>query len=154
MFALLVAGYMVLRALGIGPAGSLLAVRQALGERQGARRRVRRAGADSSLGSTIAEAVRTNLSQSRVVHILPTSTIVATLEQMKRPDTARVDFATAREIAQRAGAKAVVAGSVVPAGQRLHRDRAAHRGRDRATSSRHIMSRRRMRATSSPPSIA
>jgi tetratricopeptide (TPR) repeat protein len=35
---------------------------------------------------------------------------------MNRPDTARVDFNTAREIAQRTGAKAVVAGSVVPAG--------------------------------------
>jgi tetratricopeptide (TPR) repeat protein len=48
--------------------------------------------------------------------MLATSTIVATLESMKRPDTARVDVATAREIAQRAGAKAVVAGSIVPAG--------------------------------------
>jgi tetratricopeptide (TPR) repeat protein len=60
--------------------------------------------------------VRTNLSQSRAVHVMTTSAIVAALEQMKRPDTARVDFATAREIAQRSGAKAVVAGSVVPAG--------------------------------------
>ena len=50
------------------------------------------------------------------MHVVPTSAVVAALEQMKRPDTARVDFATAREIAQRAGAKAVVAGSVVPAG--------------------------------------
>ena len=33
---------------------------------------------------------------------------------MQRPDTARVDLATAREIAQRSGAKAVVAGTSCP----------------------------------------
>ena len=116
-FALLVAAYMVLRALGIGPAGSLLAAGKLSGERQGARRRVRRARRPTRRSARrIAEAVRTNLSQSRAVHIVPTSAVVAALEQMQRPDTARVDFATAREIAQRTGVKAVVAGSIVPAG--------------------------------------
>ena len=47
---------------------------------------------------------------------MTTTAIVATLEQMQRPDTARVDFATAREIARRSGAKAVVGGTIVPAG--------------------------------------
>jgi tetratricopeptide (TPR) repeat protein len=91
-------------------------LRQALGERQGDRRLIRRAGADSSLGSTIAEAVRTNLSQSRTVHLVQTSAIIGALQQMKRPDTSSVDFTTAREIAQRTGAKAVITGSLVPAG--------------------------------------
>ncbi|HET8648791.1 MAG TPA: tetratricopeptide repeat protein, partial [Gemmatimonadales bacterium] len=74
------------------------------------------AGTDSSLGSTIAEAVKANLLQSSAVHVMPTDAVVATLELMQKPDTARVDYATAREIAQRAGAKAVVTGSIVPAG--------------------------------------
>ena len=43
VFVLLVAGFMTMRAMGIGPAGSLLGSRQALRRRQGARRRVRRA---------------------------------------------------------------------------------------------------------------
>ena len=106
---------MVTRALGIGPAGSLLAS----GKLSATDRVVVAAfdaGADSSLGSTIAEAVKTNLSQSSAVHVMPTSAVVATLEQMQKPDTARVDYATAREIAQRTGAKAVVTGSIVPAG--------------------------------------
>jgi len=115
-FALLVAGFMVLRALGIGPAGSLIASHKLTASDKVLVATFEAPTADSSLGATISEAVRTNLSQSRVVRILPTSTIATTLEQMKRPDTARMDIATAREIAQRAGAKAIVAGSIVPAG--------------------------------------
>jgi tetratricopeptide (TPR) repeat protein len=114
-FVLLIVGYLVTRALGIGPAGSLLAS----GKLSSTDRVVVSAfdaGTDLSLGSTIAEAVRTNLAQSNAVHIMPTSDVVATLEQMQRSDTARVDYATAREIAQRSGAKAVVTGSIVPAG--------------------------------------
>ena len=116
VFALLVAGWMIMRALGIGPAGSLLASGKLSASDKVLVASFEAPAADSSLGSTIAEAVRTNLSQSRAVHVLPTSAIVAALEQMKRPDTTSVDLAIAREIAQRAGAKAVVAGSVVPAG--------------------------------------
>jgi tetratricopeptide (TPR) repeat protein/tRNA A-37 threonylcarbamoyl transferase component Bud32 len=115
-FVILVVGYMALRAFGIGPAGSLLAAGKLSASDKVLVAAFDAPKSDSSLGSTIAEAVRTNLSQSRVVHVLPTSAIVATLEQMKRPDSARMDIATAREIAQRAGAKAVVAGSIVPAG--------------------------------------
>jgi tetratricopeptide (TPR) repeat protein len=116
VFALLVAGFMVLRALGIGPAGSLLASGKLSASDKVIVSAFDAPAADSSLGSTIAEAVRTNLSQSRAVHLMTTSAVVAALQQMKRPDTARVDFATAREIAQRTGAKAVIAGSLVPAG--------------------------------------
>ena len=116
VFALLVVAWMTMRALGIGPAGSLLASGKLSASDKVLVAAFDAPSADSSLGATIAEAVRTNLSQSRAVHVVSTSAVVAALEQMKRPDTARVDFATAREIAQRAGAKAVVAGSVVPAG--------------------------------------
>jgi tRNA A-37 threonylcarbamoyl transferase component Bud32/tetratricopeptide (TPR) repeat protein len=116
VFAVLVAGFMVLRALGIGPAGSLLASGKLSASDKVLVAAFDAPGADTSLGSTIAEAVRTNLSQSQVVRLVPTSAVVSALEQMKRPDTSRVDYATAREIAQRTGAKAVVAGSIVPAG--------------------------------------
>ncbi|HKV52764.1 MAG TPA: protein kinase [Gemmatimonadaceae bacterium] len=116
VFMLLVAGYMVLRMLGIGPAGSLLAAGKLSTSDKVLVARFDAAGPDSSLGATIAEAVRTNLSQSQALHVMQTSAIVAALEQMQKPDTTRVDLATAREIAQRTGAKAVVSGSVVPAG--------------------------------------
>jgi tetratricopeptide (TPR) repeat protein/tRNA A-37 threonylcarbamoyl transferase component Bud32 len=115
-FVLLIAGYLLLRALGIGPAGSLFAAGTLSANDNVIVAAFEAPGADSSLGSTIAEAVKTSLSESRAVHVMPTTSVVAALEQMRRPDTARVDFTTAREIAQRIGAKAVVAGSVVPAG--------------------------------------
>ncbi len=116
VFVLLIAGYMLLRALGIGPAGSLLASGKLSSNDRVVVAAFDAPGADSSLGTTIAEAVRTNLAESHAVHLMPTSAVVATLEQMQRPDTTRVTAVTAREIAQRAGAKAVVAGSVVPTG--------------------------------------
>ena len=115
VFVLLVGGFMTLRAMGIGPAGSLLASGK-LAANDKVLVASFDAGADTSLGSTIAAAVRTDLAQSRVVRILSTSAVAAALEQMQRPNSTRIDFAVAREIAQRAGAKAIVAGSVVPAG--------------------------------------
>jgi len=116
VFALLVAGYLVLRVLGIGPSGSLLA-----SGKLSAQDRVLVAGfdataKDSALGAVVSEAVRTNLSQSRAVNVVSTSTVVGALQRMQRPATSRVDLALAREIAQREGIKAVVSGSVTPVG--------------------------------------
>jgi tetratricopeptide (TPR) repeat protein len=116
IFVLLIAGYLLLRVLGIGPAGSLFAAGTLAANDNVVVAAFDAPGADSSLGSTISEAVKTGLSQSRAVRVLQTASIVAALEQMRRPDTARVDFTTAREIARRTGAKAVLGGSVVPAG--------------------------------------
>ncbi|HET6681532.1 MAG TPA: hypothetical protein VFG84_10065, partial [Gemmatimonadaceae bacterium] len=115
-FMLLVAAFMVLRALGIGPAGSLLAAGTLSASDRVLVAAFDTPDGDPSLGPTIAEAVRTNLSQSDAVHVVQASAIAAALEQMQRPDSTRVDLAIAREIAQRIGAKAVVSGSLVPAG--------------------------------------
>ena len=73
-----------------------------------------RGGADSSLGSVIAEAVRTDLGQSRVVTIVPAARIRAVLERMQRPAGAPLRSAVAREVAQREGIKAVVEGDLTP----------------------------------------
>ena len=74
---------MLLRALGIGPAGSLLAAGR-LGERDRlvvSDFRVR--GADSALGAVVSEAVRAQLGQSDVIGILSPSAIAATLRRMR-----------------------------------------------------------------------
>jgi tetratricopeptide (TPR) repeat protein len=115
-FILLVAGYMVLRLLGIGPAGSLLASGKLSASDKVLVAAFGAPAADSSLGSTISEAVRTNLSQSQAVRVVQSSAVVNALEQMKRPDTVRLDLGTAREVAQRIGAKAVVSGNVTRVG--------------------------------------
>ena len=115
-FMLLVVTYMVLRMLGIGPAGSLLASGKLSQSDKVVVAAFDAPAADSSLGATIAEAVRTNLSQSQAVHVVQSSAVVNALEQMKRPDTVRLGLGTAREVAQRIGAKAVVGGNITRVG--------------------------------------
>jgi len=115
-FVALIGGFMVLRALGVGPAGSLLAA----GKLEARDRLVvtdfRVRGSDSALGAVVSEAVRAQLGQSNVVTILSPATVAGTLRRMDRPTSTRVDLALAREIAQREGAKAVVDGEVTPLG--------------------------------------
>jgi tetratricopeptide (TPR) repeat protein/tRNA A-37 threonylcarbamoyl transferase component Bud32 len=115
-FVLLIAAFMIMRALGVGPAGSLLASGKLSASDRVLVAAFETPDGDPSLGPTIAEAVRTNLSQSDALHIVKSSAIAAALQQMQLPDSTRIDLATAREIAQRIGAKAVVSGSLVPAG--------------------------------------
>ena len=115
-FALLVAGWLVLRALGIGPSGSLLAAGKISAQDRVVVAAFDAAGKDSALGAVVSEAVRTNLSQSRAVNVVPTSTLVGALQRMQRKPTDRVDMALARELAVREGIKAVVGGTVTPVG--------------------------------------
>ena len=111
-FVFAVGGFMVLRALGIGPAGSLFAAGK-LSERE--RLIVTEfQSPDTSLSTLVTEAVRTNLGQSRVLSIMPPVAVSAALQRMQRPTSSRVDFALAREIAQREGVKAIVDGSIRP----------------------------------------
>ncbi|MFL5617796.1 MAG: protein kinase domain-containing protein [Gemmatimonadaceae bacterium] len=115
-FALLVAGYLVLRVLGIGPSGSLLAAGKLNAQDRVLVAAFDAASKDSALADVVSVAVRTNLAQSRAVQMVPTSGIVAALQRMQRPASARVDLSLAREIAAREGIKAVVTGSVAAVG--------------------------------------
>jgi tetratricopeptide (TPR) repeat protein len=116
VFALAVAGFLVLRVLGIGPAGSLLAAGKISAQDRVVVAAFDAAGRDSALGDVVSEAVRTNLSQSRAVQVVTTSSLVAALQRMQRKPTDRVDMALARELAVREGIKAVVGGTVTPVG--------------------------------------
>ncbi len=115
-FVLLVAGFMTLRALGIGRPGSLLATGR-LNERD--RLLVgdfRISGGDSSLARVVAEAVRTGLGESPLFSIMSPTAISAALGRMQKDSSSWVDLGLAREIAEREGAKAVVTGDVNPLG--------------------------------------
>ncbi len=117
VFALLVAGFLVLRVMGIGPSGSLLAAGKLTKQDRVLVASFDAASRDSGLAEVVSEAIRTNLSQSRVVHVVSTSTVVGALQRMQRKATDRVDLALARDIAQREGIKAVVSGTVTSAGE-------------------------------------
>ena len=116
VFTLLVVGFLVLRVLGIGPAGSLLASGKLSAQDRVLIAEFEVAARDSALGSVLSEAVRTNLSQSRAVNIVSTSSVVAALGRMQRKATTRVDLGLAREIAVREGIKAIVTGNVASVG--------------------------------------
>jgi eukaryotic-like serine/threonine-protein kinase len=113
-FVLAVAAFMVLRAMGIGPAGSLLASGK-LNDRERLIV-VEFTAPDTSLSTLVTEAVRTNLGQSRVISIMPPVAVGAALQRMQRPAASRLDLALARAIALREGVKAVVDGAVRPLG--------------------------------------
>jgi len=112
----LTAAWMIMRAMGIGPAGSLMAAGQ-----MGQRERViltefASPASDSLLGPTVTEAFRTNLAESENLQVMPASDVREVLRRMQRPSAAKVDFPVAREIATREGIKAVVDGTVTELG--------------------------------------
>ncbi|HEX6314622.1 MAG TPA: serine/threonine-protein kinase, partial [Gemmatimonadaceae bacterium] len=109
-FAVGVIGFMALRALGIGPAGSLLAAGR-IADR-GQLIVTQFPSPDSSLSLLVSEAVRTNLGQSRVVSVMSPVAIAAALDRMQRPRTSEVTLDLAREIAAREGVKAIVDGTI------------------------------------------
>jgi tetratricopeptide (TPR) repeat protein len=115
-FVLVTGAFMLLRALGIGPAGSLLAAGKLAARDRLVVTDFRVRGADSALGAVVSEAVRTQLGQSDVVTVLSPASVAGTLSRMDRSPTTPIDLALAREIAQREGAKAVVDGEVTPLG--------------------------------------
>jgi eukaryotic-like serine/threonine-protein kinase len=110
--AVAAAGYMAMRLLGIGPAGTLMAkgtlkAREAILLAEFENRTT-----DSTLGTTLTEAFRIDLSQSPTVRLLDQPQIAEALDRMQRPQETAISAAVAREVAQRTGARAVVTGEV------------------------------------------
>jgi tetratricopeptide (TPR) repeat protein len=108
------AGYMTMRTVGIGPAATLVA-KGAIDERAvviladfGS--------TDSLLARAATEAFRVDLSQSDVVRLAEPSFVAQALRRMERPANGVLGAELAREIAQREGVGAVIAGEINPAG--------------------------------------
>ena len=115
-FVVLVTLFMTLRALGIGPWGSLLASGSLAEDSRVVLADFSAAPEDSSLAPIVSEAVRAALSQSTAIRVMEAGEISTLLEQMQRPRTARLDGPTAREVATRAGASAVLGGRLARVG--------------------------------------
>jgi len=113
------AGHMGLRALGIGPAGSLVA-----SGKLKARERLLIADFDNEtrdphLGGAVTQAFRVDFSQSALVSPVEEDYVRRVLRRMERPDSIPLSLAVAREIAQREGFKAVVGGTLQQVGPSL-----------------------------------
>jgi len=116
-FVLLIGAFMLMRAFGIGPFGSLLASGQLDAHQPLLVADFNaKGGADSSLGGVVAEAVRADLGQSDAVTVMSVSSIRDALQHMQKPVDSRIDADLAREIAKRNGLKAVVTGDITPVG--------------------------------------
>ena len=117
-FILLVAGFMMLRAMGVGPVGSLMAKGTLQKNERILVAEFRSTGGDTSLAPIVTEAFRTGLGQSRSVMVMPATSVRDVLRRMQRNADAPVDFNLAREIATREGIKAFVDGEVLSVGGR------------------------------------
>ena len=116
-FAVLVVGFMVSRAFGIGPAASLRGKGAFGAQETVVVADFRSPAGDSALGPTVAEALRTDLAQSSSLKVLTRASVREILGLMQRPTESVVPFELAREIATREGAKAVLDGEIVRLGQ-------------------------------------
>ena len=111
-----VAGYMSMRALGIGPVGTLLAA-GVLKQRE----RVLLADfdnrtRDSLLGTVVTEAFRIDLAGSRIVSLVPPEQVIEVGKRMRRDVGPRLDRALAREVAVRDNVRVVVTGDIAAVG--------------------------------------
>jgi tetratricopeptide (TPR) repeat protein len=115
-FVLLVTGYMVTRQLGIGPAASLFASGSLAAQDRVLLADFTAEASDSGLAPIIQAAVRAAMSQSRAVQVLSPSDVAGTLAQMQRPIDTPLDATVAREVAERASAKAILGGRLARVG--------------------------------------
>jgi tetratricopeptide (TPR) repeat protein len=111
-FIVMVAAFMGMRAWGIGPFGSLLASGALKARDRVMITDFTVSGGDSTLGRVVSDAVRAGLSESSVFTLVSQGEVAAALERMRRPVSTRIDLATARQIAQREGFKAIIDGDV------------------------------------------
>jgi tetratricopeptide (TPR) repeat protein/tRNA A-37 threonylcarbamoyl transferase component Bud32 len=111
-FTVLVAGFMGMRAGGIGPFGSLMAKGSFTERDLVLLTDFRTNGADSALGRVVSDAVRLALSTSSALTVVSPTAVAATLGRMRLPLAAPIDLGLAREIAQREGVKAIIDGEV------------------------------------------
>ncbi|MGZ8392434.1 MAG: protein kinase domain-containing protein, partial [Gemmatimonadales bacterium] len=71
---------------------------------------------DSSLAGAVTEAFRVDFAQSRLVRLASPDRVLQTIRLMGRPDTTRLTLSLGREVALRAGLKAVLSGEVTRLG--------------------------------------
>ncbi len=110
-------GYTAMRLLGIGPVGTLVASGVLKFREPLVLADFENRSADSTLGPSLTEAFRVDLSQSPTVRLLDASTIGDALQRMQRAGGSPLPVRLARELAEREGIKAVVRGQIDPVGK-------------------------------------
>jgi tetratricopeptide (TPR) repeat protein len=109
--------YTAMRLLGIGPVGTLVASGVLDDRELLLLADFENRSPDSTLGASLTEAFRVDLSQSPTLRLLDPQGVGDALRRMQRPTGVTLTPAMAREIAEREGVKAVVTGQIDPVGQ-------------------------------------
>ncbi len=115
--ALVAAVYMAMRLLGIGPVGTLVASGVMKDREPIVLADFENRASDSTLGPSVTEAFRVDLSQSPTVRVMDQQAVLQALARMQRPATGTLPTQLARELAEREGVKAIVSGQIDPVGQ-------------------------------------
>ncbi|HEX9754209.1 MAG TPA: serine/threonine-protein kinase, partial [Gemmatimonadales bacterium] len=110
--ALGAAGFMTLRALGVGPFATLVSAGVLKERDQLVLADFENRTTDSTLGQSVTEALRIDLARSPVLRLLENADVDAALRRMERNPDADLTPAVAREVAEREGAAAVVTGEI------------------------------------------
>lgn len=110
-------GWTLMRGLGIGPIGTLVAKGRLAEKDRLVVADFANHTADPTLGQSLTEAFRIDLAQTRVVSLVSGAAVADALARMQRSPAALLTADLAREVAAREGAKAVVAGEISAVGQ-------------------------------------
>ena len=113
----IVIGYTVMRALGIGSVGTLQAKGLIKNRQPILLAEFDNRASDSTLGPTLTEALRVDLSQSSTVKLMNAEAVSDALKRMQKPGSTAITAALGRELAQREGVPAVVAGEIDAVGK-------------------------------------
>jgi tetratricopeptide (TPR) repeat protein/tRNA A-37 threonylcarbamoyl transferase component Bud32/TolB-like protein len=114
--ALIAAAYTTMRLLGIGPVGTLVASGVLKNREPLLLADFENRTADTTLGPSLTEAMRVDLSQSPTVRLVDQQLVRDALQRMERQSTGALGPALAREVAERQGIKGVVTGQIDPVG--------------------------------------
>ncbi|HET8836032.1 MAG TPA: serine/threonine-protein kinase [Gemmatimonadales bacterium] len=117
VLAAVAGAYTAMRLLGIGPVGTLVASGVLKDREPLVLADFENRTADSTLGPSLTEAFRVDLSQSPTIRLLDASSITDALRRMERTETGSFPVTLARELAEREGIKAVVSGQIAPVGK-------------------------------------
>ncbi len=106
------AAYMAMRSLGVGPPATLIAQGRLESRGEIVVAEFTNQTPDSLLGPALTAALRIDLAQSPAIRVARPRRIAAGLRRMEEDPRAKLDVALAREVAQREGMRAVVAGTI------------------------------------------
>ena len=143
--ALATGAFMYMRGAGIGPVGSLVAA--GVLEEKAKVVLADFEAEDETLGRTVTESFRVDLAQSPIIRLVGPDSIADALARMGRSENPDLTEETARELAQRDGIPAVIAGEVSPVGSGYaHGEARRGNGRRRARLGAGLCARRGLTA--------